>query len=71
MGDHHAANVQADPTEGVNQAERILIIGDAQVAAALGTLNVIGGDSNDDLQLIFHLQQHFHLAVRLKTRKYA
>ena len=71
VGDDHAADEEPDAAEGVDQAERILVIGDAQVAAALAALNVVGRDGDDDLRLLLHLQQHLHLAVRLKAREHA
>ena len=70
VGDDHGADVQADAPKGVDQAEGVVLIGDAQIAPALGALNIVGRDGNDDLGLVLHLQQHLDLAVRLKAREH-
>ena len=41
VGDDHAADVQTDAAEGIDQAQSIFVIGDAQIAAALGALDII------------------------------
>ena len=69
VGEHHAADGEPDAPEGVDQAEGVLVIGDAQVAPALGALDVVGRNGDDDLRLVLHLQQHFDLAVRLEARQ--
>ena len=67
----HAADEKAYAAERVNEPESVFIIGYAEVSAALVALDIICGDGDDDLRLVLHLQQHFHLAVRLKTRQNA
>ena len=57
------ADVEADAAECVDQAEGVVVVGDAEVAAALAALDVVGGDGDDDLGLVLHFEQHFHLAV--------
>ena len=71
MGDADAAHIQADPTEGIDEAQDIQIVGDTQVAAALVLFDGISADDNDDLRGVLHLQQHFHLAIRRKPRQHA
>ena len=66
MGDHHAADVQPDAPERVDQPQGVLVIGDAQVPPALVALDVVGGYGDDDLRLVLHFQQHGYLAVRLE-----
>ena len=39
------------------------VVGDAEVAAALAALDVVGGDGDDDLGLVLHFEQHSDLAV--------
>ena len=70
MRDDDAADIEADAAEGVNQPECILVIGDAQIAAAFGSLNIIRGECNHNLRLLSHLEKHFDLAVRFKAGKH-
>ena len=70
LGDHHAAHIQVHAPEGVDQAQHIAVVGDAQVAPDLVLLNVGGIDDQNDLRLVLHLGQHADLAVRLKARQY-
>ena len=69
VGDDHRADIEPDPPKSVDEAESVVLIGDAEVAAALGALDIVGRDTDDDLGVILHLQQHAHLAVRLKARQ--
>ena len=69
VGEDHAPDIKADVPEGVDEAQGVLIIGDAQIAPALGALDIVRRDGDDDLRLVLHLQQHLHLAVRLETRQ--
>ena len=71
MGDDDAADIQPDAAEGVDQAERIVLIGDAEVAAALRALDIVGRDGDDDFGLVLHFQKHAHLAVRLEAGQHA
>ena len=52
MGDADAAHIQADPTEGIDEAQDIQIVGDTQIAAALVLFDGISADDNDDFCLI-------------------
>ena len=69
--DYDAADVQPYPAERVDKAERVVLIGDAEVAAALAALNVVRGNGDDYLRLVLHFEQHLHLAVRREARQHA
>ena len=71
MRDAYAAYVEPDALERVDEPQGVLVIGDAEVAAALGALHVVGGDDDDYLGLVLHLEEHAHLAVRLKPGQHA
>ena len=67
LGDDHAAHIKTDVAEGVDKAEGVLVIGDAEVAAALVALDVVGGDDDKHLGLVFHVHEHPYLAVGLEA----
>ena len=69
--DDDAAEIQPDVAEGVDEAQGVLVIGDAEVAAVLAALDIVGRDGDDYLRLVLHFQQHTHLAVRMKARQHA
>ena len=69
--DHHAGRGKAHGAEDVQQAQHVLVVGDAQVSAHLVLLDVVGVDGDDDLNVGGHLLQHADLAVGLETRKHA
>ena len=69
--DHHAGRGKAHGAEDVQQAQHVLVVGDAQVAAYLVLLDVVSVDGDDDLNVGGHLLQHADLAVGLETRKHA
>ena len=71
MGDYNAADEKTDAAECVDKSERILVVGDAEVAAALVAFNIVGGNGDNDLRLVLHFKQHLDLAVRLEARQYA
>ena len=68
-GDHDAAHIQIQTAENVDQAQHIILIGDAKVAADLVLLNVGRGDGDHDLHIVLELLEHTDLAVRLKARQ--
>ena len=70
VGDDHAAHEKPDAPKSVDKAQRVVVVGDAQIAPALGALYVVGGDGDDDLGHILHFQQHTYLAVRMKARQH-
>ena len=67
LGDNHGAYIKAQAPEHVRQAEDIVVIADAQVAAHLALFNVPGADGNDDLHIVLHGGQHADLAVGLEA----
>ena len=69
-GQHHAAHIQPHVPENINEAEHILVIGDAQIPPHFILLNVTGVDGDDDLHIVLQLLKHPNLAVRLKARQY-
>ena len=52
LGDDDAADIQPDGAEGVDQAHDVHVIGDAEIAAAIVELDMLGTDGNDDLCLV-------------------
>ena len=69
--DDDAADIEPAALERVDQAQRVIVIGDAEVAAALAALDVVGRDGDDDLRLVAHLHKHAHFAVGGKARQHA
>ena len=69
-GHDHAAHIQADAAEGVDQPQHVRVIGDAQIAPHFAFFDVVGVDGDDQLGLILQIQQHPHLAVRQKAGKH-
>ena len=69
-GQHHAAHIQAHLPEGVNQAQNVCVIGNAQVAPDLVLFNIRSVDGDDHFCVIGKLLQHPDLAVRLKAGKH-
>jgi hypothetical protein len=68
--DDDAADVKTDAAEYVDEAERIEIVGDAKVAAALILFDVACGDDDHDLCAIAKLIEHLDLAVGMKSGEY-
>ena len=71
MGDDDAADKQPDAAEGVDQTQRIEIIGDAEVAAPFVLFDVVRRYDDDDFGTVAQLIQHFDFAVRLEAGKHA
>ena len=69
--DDDTAEVQPYAAERVDEAQSVLIIGDAEIAAVLTALNIIGGDGDYDLRHVAHLKEHAHLAVGVEARQHA
>ena len=67
LGDDHAAHIEAQRTEHIDEPQHVLVIGDAQVAPHLALFDVPGADGHHDLHLVLHGAQHPDLAVRLKA----
>ena len=64
---HDAAYVQAKATEGVDQAQNVLVVCNAKVATYLVFFNIRRVDGDDDLRLCRKLQQHTDLTVGRKS----
>ena len=71
LRDNDRADVQTDAAEGVDEAEHIHIIGDAEVGADLVLLNVACRDNDDDFCVVLHLAQHANLAVGREAGQHA
>ena len=69
--DDDAADVQPAALERVDQAQGVVVIGDAEVAAALVALDVVGRDGDDDLRVVLHFHEHTYLAVGGEARQHA
>ena len=67
LREHNAAYIKADGAEGVDQAQHILVIGNAKISAHLVLFNVRCVDNDHDLSLILKLKEHLYLAVRCKA----
>ena len=61
------AHKEAHALEDVDEAQDVLVVGDAQVAADLAALDVVGVDGNDDLHVVLEALQHADLLVRGKA----
>ena len=70
-GDHHAGGGETHGAEDIQQAQDVFVIGDAQIAAHLVLLDIVGVDGDDDLNVFGHLLQHTDLAVGLKAGQHA
>ena len=71
LRDAHAADIQPQRTERVNQAQAVVIVGDAEVAAHLVFFNVVCTDRDDDLRIVAQLLEHADLAVGLEAGQHA
>ena len=62
-GEDHAAHLEAEAAEGVDKAEGVGAVGDAQIPPDLALLQVHGGDGHHDLHLVLQLAEHADLGV--------
>ena len=69
VGDADAAHHEPARAERVHEAQRVLLVGDADVGAALGVLDVVGVDDDDRLDVLLEALEHADLGVGLKARK--
>ena len=69
-GHDHAAHIQPQLAEDVDQPQHVVIVGDAQIAPHLVLFNIRGVDGDDDLHVVAQLLEHTDLAVRLKARQH-
>ena len=63
--------MQLHAAENVDQAEHIVIIGNAQIAPNLVLLDISSINGNDDFNVLLQLLQHSDFAVRLKPGQHA
>ena len=70
MRNYDASDVKADATEFVDQAERVQIVGDTEVAALFILFNIVRGNGNDDLRAVSKLIEHLDLTVGKEARKH-
>ena len=70
-GDADTAHKQANALERVDEAEHVQIIGDAVITADLAADDVLRADDDDDLRLVFQLEQHLQLGIRLEAGQHA
>ena len=67
----HGGNGKSIPSEQIDQAQDVLVIGNAQVATGLVLLDMVRIDGDDDLDVVSDALEHAKLAVRLKARQHA
>ena len=63
--DHHAAEEKAEALEVVDELERVVRVGDAEVGAHLLVLDVASVDAENDLRLVAERLQQAQLHVRI------
>ena len=71
LRDNHGRDSKTVAAEQVDQAQDVLVIGNAQVATGLVLLDMVCIDCDDDLDVVGNALEHAELAVRLKTRQHA
>ena len=71
LRDDDAAHVEAQALEDVHEAQDLVVVGDAQVAADLALLDVVGVDGDDDLHLIYQALEHGDLGIGLEAGEHA
>ena len=70
LRDNHGRDSKTIAAEQVDQAQDVLVIGNAQVATGLVLLDMVCIDCDDDLNIIGNALEHAELAVRFKTRQH-
>ena len=68
---HDAADVQPKRAEGIHQAQAVVVVADAEVAAQLVLFNVVRADRDHNLHIVAQLLEHPNLAVGLKAGQHA
>ena len=71
LSDAYAADVKSDAAEGVDETEHVGVVGDADIAADLIVLDMLGIDNDNNLGHFLELKEHLQLAVRLESGKNA
>ena len=69
LGDHHVFHQHVRRTEGIDQPQDFLVVGDVQVPSLFILFDIVRADDDDDLRLLTQLRQHFYLAVRPESRQ--
>ena len=64
-------DVQPERAEGIHQAQAVVVVADAEVAAQLVLFNVVRADRDHDLHIVAQLLEHPNLAVGLKAGQHA
>ncbi len=70
-GQHHRAHVEAITAERVNQAEHVLVVGNAEVAADLVLFDVTRINGDNDFGLVLDFFEHADFTVGRKARQHA
>ena len=65
--DDDRADVETAVAEGIDEAESVHVVGDAEVRAHLVLFDGDCGDDDDDLRLVTELEEHVDLAVRFEA----
>ena len=71
LRDDHCAHVKAHAAQDIHQAQNILVVGNAKVAAYLILFDIVSVDSEDDLDIVLHGFEHRDLCIGLEARKNA
>ena len=65
--DNDAGRGEAHVRENIEQTQHVFVVGDAQVAAHLVFLDIVGVDRDDDFHVVGELLEHANFAVRLEA----
>ena len=63
MRNDNRSDVKPDAAEGVNQAEGVKVVCDAEVASYLVLFDVVCGNDDDYFRAVLELEQHFDLRI--------
>ena len=71
LREHDGSHGEPLAAEQVHEAQDVLVIGDAEVAARLVLLDVVGVDGDDDLDVVGEALEHAELGVWLEPGQHA
>ena len=71
LREHHRRHGEPVGAVDVGEAQHVLVVGDAQVAAGLVLLDVVGVDGDDDLDVLGEALEHAELDVGGKAGQHA
>ena len=71
LGEHDGADVEFARAEDVDESQHVLVVRDAEVAAHLGLLDVVGVDGDDDLHVVGEAFGHAEFGIRLEAGQHA